>query len=135
LISQEKGGTAMARLADKVAIATGGSRGIGSATVCEAGLRVLDYLHQLKEVSPPDILEMDWDRRTISFLSGQTALAYCWTVRAARFENDITSTVKRKVSPGGLGAFRTTPSAASSSAFHRTFRQTGSNAPSRRSPG
>jgi NAD(P)-dependent dehydrogenase (short-subunit alcohol dehydrogenase family) len=33
LICQEKGGTAMARLADKVAIVTGGSRGIGSATV------------------------------------------------------------------------------------------------------
>ena len=63
----------------------------------EAGLNVLDYLHRLKEVSPPDILEMDWDRRTTSFLTGQTALAYCWTVRAARFENDIGSAVKRKV--------------------------------------
>jgi multiple sugar transport system substrate-binding protein len=63
----------------------------------EAGLRVLDYLHKLKEVSPPDILEMDWDRRTTSFLSGETALAYCWTVRAARFENDVNSVVKRKV--------------------------------------
>lgn len=63
----------------------------------DAGLRVLDYLHRLKEVSPPDILEMDWDRRTASFLSGQTALAYCWTVRAARFENDVNSAVKRKV--------------------------------------
>jgi multiple sugar transport system substrate-binding protein len=62
-----------------------------------AGLSVLDYLHRLKEVSPPDILEMDWDRRTTSFLSGQTALAYCWTVRAARFENDVSSAVKRKV--------------------------------------
>ena len=37
----------------------------------EAGLRVLDYLHRLKEFSPPDILEMDWDRRTTSFLSGR----------------------------------------------------------------
>ena len=63
----------------------------------DAGLRVLDYLHKLKEVSPPDILEMDWDRRTTSFLSGQTALAYCWTVRTARFETDVSSAVKRKV--------------------------------------
>lgn len=63
----------------------------------EAGLRVLEYLHKLKDVSPPDILEMDWDRRTTSFLFGQTALAYCWTVRAARFENDVSSAVKRKV--------------------------------------
>ena len=63
----------------------------------EAGRCVLDYLRRLKDVSPPDILDMDWDRRTTSFLSGQTALAYCWTVRAARFENDVTSAVKRKV--------------------------------------
>jgi multiple sugar transport system substrate-binding protein len=63
----------------------------------DAGRFVLDYLRRLKEVSPPDILEMDWDRRTTSFLSGQTALAYCWTVRAARFENDVASAVKRKV--------------------------------------
>jgi len=63
----------------------------------DAGRAVLDYLRRLKEVSPPDILDMDWDRRTTSFLSGQTALAYCWTVRAARFENDVSSAVKRKV--------------------------------------
>jgi multiple sugar transport system substrate-binding protein len=79
----------------------------------EAGMRVLDYLHKLKEVSPPDILEMDWDRRTISFLTGHTALAYCWTVRAARFENDISSAVKRKVSyipqPRGPGGASNNP--------------------------
>ena len=63
----------------------------------DAGFRVLDYLHRLKEFSPPDILEMDWDRRTTSFLTGQTALAYCWTVRAARFETDVSSAVKKKV--------------------------------------
>jgi len=79
----------------------------------EAGLRVLDYLHKLKEVSPPDILEMDWDRRTTSFLSGQTALAYCWTVRAARFETDVNSAVKRRVSylpqPRGPGGASNNP--------------------------
>jgi multiple sugar transport system substrate-binding protein len=63
----------------------------------EAGLHVLEYLHELLDASPPDILEMDWDRRTTSFLSGQTALAYCWTVRAARFETDVSSAVKRRV--------------------------------------
>ncbi len=79
----------------------------------EAGLRVLDYLHKLKEFSPPDILEMDWDRRTHSFLSGQTALAYCWTVRAARFESDVSSAVKRKVrylpQPRGPGGASNNP--------------------------
>ena len=79
----------------------------------DAGLRVLDYLHRLTEFSPPDILEMDWDRRTISFLSGETALAYCWTVRAARFENDVNSAVKRKVrylpQPRGPGGASNNP--------------------------
>jgi multiple sugar transport system substrate-binding protein len=79
----------------------------------DAGLRVLDYLHKLKEYSPPDILEMDWDRRTTSFLSGETALAYCWTVRAARFETDVSSAVKRKVrylaQPRGPGGASNNP--------------------------
>lgn len=79
----------------------------------EAGLHVLEYLHELLAVSPPDILEMDWDRRTESFLSGQTALAYCWTVRAARFETDVSSAVKRKVSyvpqPRGPGGASNNP--------------------------
>ena len=79
----------------------------------EAGLHVLDYLHRLKDFSPPDILEMDWDRRTTSFLTGQTSLAYCWTVRAARFENDVSSAVKRKVrylpQPRGPGGTSNNP--------------------------
>ena len=79
----------------------------------EAGIHVLDYLHRLKDVSPPDVLDMDWDRRTTSFLSGQTALAYCWTVRAARFETDVSSAVKRKVSylaqPRGPGGASNNP--------------------------
>jgi multiple sugar transport system substrate-binding protein len=63
----------------------------------EVGLQVLDYLHRLIDYSPPNILHMDWDQRTNVFLSGHAAMAYCWTVRAARFENDINSAVKRKV--------------------------------------
>lgn len=74
----------------------------------EAGLRVLRYLRELVPYSPPNILDMDWDKRTTEFLSGRVAMAYCWTVRAARFETDINSAVKRKVAylqqprgPGG----------------------------------
>jgi len=63
----------------------------------EAGFHVLDYLHRLIEFSPPNILDMDWGTRTTVFLTGQAALAYCWTVRAARFETDINSAVKQKV--------------------------------------
>src|SRR5665213_2333322 len=68
----------------------------------------MDYMQKLLQYSPPDILQMDRDRRTSSFLAGETALAYCWTVRAARFESDLNSVVKHKVTylqqprgPGG----------------------------------
>lgn len=63
----------------------------------DAGFNVLDYLHRLIPYSPPDILSMDWDRRTTVFLEGSAAMAYCWTVRAARFETDIGSVVRHKV--------------------------------------
>ena len=105
----------------------------------EAGMRVLDYLHRLKEFSPPDILEMDWDRRTMSFLSGQTALAYCWTVRAARFENDVSSAVKRKVrylpqrlEPGGAS---NNPMGGFLLCIPSNLRSERANSPSRRSRG
>lgn len=62
----------------------------------KAGLQVLDYLHRLIPYSPPNILDMDWDKRTTVFLEGHAAMAYRWTVRAARFETDINSAVKRK---------------------------------------
>jgi ABC-type glycerol-3-phosphate transport system substrate-binding protein len=77
--------------------------------VSDAGLEVLDYLHRLVAYSPPNILEMDWDERTEVFLHGHAALAYCWTVRAALFESDIVSSVKKRVKylqhpkgPGGI---------------------------------
>ena len=75
----------------------------------DSAFEVLDYLHRLIEYSPPNILDMDWDQRTKVFLTGRTAMAYCWTVRAARFEYDVHSTVKHKVKylqqprrPGGI---------------------------------
>ena len=54
-------------------------------------------MKQLAEVSPPDIATMDWERRIHHFMSGQTALAYCWTMRAARFEHELSSRVARRV--------------------------------------
>lgn len=75
------------------------------------GRMVLDYLHRLVEVSPPDILEMDWNRRIRAFMTGEVAMCYCWSMRAARFEFDFGSVVKRKVAylpqpkgPTGLSA-------------------------------
>ncbi|WP_198174268.1 extracellular solute-binding protein [Mesorhizobium xinjiangense] len=60
-------------------------------------LEVIEYMKQLAEVSPPDIASIDWDRRIHYFMSGQTALTYCWTMRAARFEHELSSRVARRV--------------------------------------
>lgn len=64
----------------------------------EDALEVIDYMQRLAEVSPPDISTMDWDRRIQVFMDGQAALAYCWTMRAAKFEHELSSRVTRRVS-------------------------------------
>ncbi|MEO1000780.1 MAG: extracellular solute-binding protein, partial [Pseudomonadota bacterium] len=63
----------------------------------EDALEVIEYMKQLVEVSPPDIATTDWERRIQYFMSGQVALAYCWTMRAARFEHELSSRVTRRV--------------------------------------
>lgn len=63
---------------------------------CEEARIVLDYLRRLMEISPPDILQMDWERRISAFLSGEVAMTYCWTMRATRFDSDVRSVVKRR---------------------------------------
>lgn len=78
-----------------------------------AGREVLDYMHRLVEVSPPDVLTMEWKRALDLFLHGQSALSYVWTMRAARFEYDLQSVVKRKVKylphPAGPGGTNMSP--------------------------
>ncbi|MCB1334022.1 MAG: extracellular solute-binding protein [Roseivivax sp.] len=63
----------------------------------EDALEVIEYMKQLVEVSPPDISTMDWERRIHYFMSGSVSLAYCWTMRAARFEHELSSRVARRV--------------------------------------
>lgn len=63
---------------------------------CDDARIALDYMRRLMEISPPDILEMDWDRRISAFLNGEVAMGYCWTMRAARFDRDVHSVVKSK---------------------------------------
>jgi multiple sugar transport system substrate-binding protein len=79
----------------------------------EQGRHTLNYMHELMAYSPPDILEMDWNRALESFMGGHAAMAYCWTMRAARFEYDIHSVVKRKVAyyphPHGPGGSSVSP--------------------------
>lgn len=63
----------------------------------EAGRATLDFMHRLMEISPPQMLDLAWDDALEVFLSGQAAMSYCWSMRAARFEYDLRSAVKRRV--------------------------------------
>ena len=79
----------------------------------EAGRHTLKYMRELLAYSPPDILEIDWNRALQYFMAGEAAMIYCWTMRAARFEYDIHSLVKRKVAylphPAGPGGLSVSP--------------------------
>jgi multiple sugar transport system substrate-binding protein len=79
----------------------------------EQGKHTLAYMHELLALSPPDILSIDWNKALEYFMSGHAAMTYCWTMRAARFEYDIHSVVKRKVAyyphPHGPGGTSVSP--------------------------
>jgi len=79
----------------------------------EAGFAALDFMRRLIEISPPDILDMAWDRTLDVFMKGKASLGYFWTMRAARFEYDVHSVVKRRVEylpqPSGPGGTRASP--------------------------
>jgi multiple sugar transport system substrate-binding protein len=79
----------------------------------EAGRNTLKYMHDLLALSPPDILSIDWNKALEYFMTGHAAMTYCWTMRAARFEYDIHSVVKRKVAyhlhPSGPGGTSVSP--------------------------
>ncbi len=79
----------------------------------DAGRTVLDHLQALVACSPPDVLTADWDDALDTFLTGRAAMAYAWTMRAARCEYDLRSAVRRKVAylphPAGPGGRTVTP--------------------------
>lgn len=79
----------------------------------DAGLLVLDYMHRLLEIAPPNALDFDWDDSCSVFLKGQSAMGYVWTMRAAQFESEVRSAVKRRVAyvpqPSGPGGTNTSP--------------------------
>lgn len=61
------------------------------------GSEALNYMHLLMRYSPENILQLDWNAAMEHFMAGHAGMIYCWTMRAARFEYDVRSTVKRKV--------------------------------------
>ena len=79
----------------------------------DSGRHTLEYMHELLKYSPPDILSIDWNRALDYFMGGTAAMIYCWTMRAARFEYDIHSAVKRKVTylphPAGPSGLSVSP--------------------------
>ncbi len=105
----------------------------------ESGRHTLEYMHELLAVSPPDILTIDWNKALDYFMSGQAAMIYCWTMRAARFEYDIHSVVKRKVAYCRIRTGRAEPacrrSADSCWRCQHHCRPTARTSPSRPSPG
>ncbi|WAJ28869.1 extracellular solute-binding protein [Antarcticirhabdus aurantiaca] len=79
----------------------------------DAGRATLDFMQRLLDISPPNALGLAWDQNLALFLSGNAAMAYCWTMRASRMEYDIQSVVKRKVEylpqPAGPSGGRASP--------------------------
>jgi len=78
-----------------------------------AASAALGYMHRLLDISPPGILEHDWNRSLNCFLDGHASMIYVWSMRAARFEIDIHSVVKRRVEymaqPAGPGGRSISP--------------------------
>lgn len=76
----------------------------------EAGLRAAEFLLDLLNYSPPDILSMSWYERVRPYAAGRIAMAYGYTLLAPYFELDESSPAYGKTGylphPAGPG---TTP--------------------------
>jgi multiple sugar transport system substrate-binding protein len=57
----------------------------------EGGLRAAEYLMELAQYSPPDILSMSWYERIRPYAAGRIAMAYGYTLLAPYFELDPSS--------------------------------------------
>ncbi|PXW55616.1 carbohydrate ABC transporter substrate-binding protein (CUT1 family) [Chelatococcus asaccharovorans] len=63
-----------------------------------AAVEALEYMRELLAISPPNVLNASWRESLDLFLHGRAAMTYTWSVHATRFEMDIDSVVKRRVS-------------------------------------
>ncbi len=63
----------------------------------DQAFEVLDYMHRLVDVSEPNILTMDWDRRVEALLTGKAVMGYCWSMHAALMEYHVKSVVSRRM--------------------------------------
>ncbi len=78
-----------------------------------AGLRAAEFLLELLEYSPPDILSMSWYERVRPYAAGRIAMAYGYTLLAPYFELDDDSPAKGQTGylphPAGPGAGQIAP--------------------------
>ena len=78
-----------------------------------AGLRAAEFLLELLEYSPPDILSMSWYERVRPYAAGRIAMAYGYTLLAPYFELDDNSPAKGNTGylphPAGPGASQIAP--------------------------
>ena len=79
----------------------------------EAGLRAAEFLRELLQFSPPDILSMSWYERVRPYAEGSIAMAYGYTLLAPYFELDESSPACGQTGylphPAGPGAHPVAP--------------------------
>jgi hypothetical protein len=87
---------------------TGWARGLPPDDQHRPGLAAAEYLMELLQYSPPDILSMSWYERVRPYAAGKVAMAYGYTLLAPYFELDETSpphgtpaTCRIRHGPGG----------------------------------
>ncbi len=62
-----------------------------------AAVTAIEYMRELLEISAPGVPNFSWQDSLSLFMQGRVAMTYVWSIHATRFEMDIDSTVKRKV--------------------------------------
>jgi multiple sugar transport system substrate-binding protein len=79
----------------------------------DAGLRAAEFLLELLDYSPPDILSMSWYERVRPYAAGRIAMAYGYTLLAPYFELDEASPACGQTGyaphPAGPGANQIAP--------------------------
>lgn len=62
----------------------------------DAARSAAEFMRELLQFSPPNILNMSWYERAKCYASGGAAMAYCYTLLASPFERDNASPAYRK---------------------------------------
>jgi len=99
---------ALRRIGDQIDLSDLGGEARRPAFATPAAADAAEYLRALLAISPPDILEMDWDGRLRAYAEGRAAMSYNWSSRTAEFESDPTSPARGRTGylPHPAGAAR-----------------------------